>query len=280
MAWGSKKDPVPSRTWWRGAPPVPVTTVPTLPVGGSEAQSWETLGRTQQVGCGQPQRKQVTAAGESTCTPQRGFKSLALGVGSLGCVPSAGTCRLRARGQSLGLQSGIPPLWRDSRSSCVQMGRGTKRRAPCVRPRCVLSTQTVLTRLWNYASSRLSGLGRGEWRRTPKLLRTQAPLQDVSLDSTVPPEAPQSGFLLPTPATQTRSCSAFFYKQLTFFFWQAFAVQRGCWSPAFTSCLPSFLHTGLPGRLTSKSSFLSRLLQPDEQSRWSPPCWPLSPDLP
>ena len=100
-------------------------------------------------------------------TPE-GLQITSSGVGSLGCVPSAGTCRLRARGQSLGLQSGIPPLWRDSRSSCVQMGRGTKRRAPCMRPHFVLSTQTVLTCLWNYASSRLSGVGRGEWRRIPK----------------------------------------------------------------------------------------------------------------
>ena len=49
-------------------------------------------------------------------------------------------------------------------------------------------------------------------------LCTQAPLQDVSLDYKVPPAAPQSSFLLPTPVTQTRSCSAFFYNQVTFFF--------------------------------------------------------------
>lgn len=40
----------------------------------------------------------------------------------------------------------------------------------------------------------------------------------MSLDYTVPPAAPQGGFLLPTPAAQPYSCSAFFYKQLTFFF--------------------------------------------------------------
>lgn len=45
----------------------------------------------------------MTAAGESVSTARRGFKSLALGMGGLGCAPSAVTCRLRAHGQSLGL---------------------------------------------------------------------------------------------------------------------------------------------------------------------------------
>lgn len=113
-------------------------------------------------------------------------------------------------------------------------------------------------------------------------LRTQAPLRDASLDYTVAPAAPLSGFLLPTLATQTWSCSAFLYKQTAdfFFFFASLRCTERLLSPAFTSCLPSFPHTGLPGRLTSNPSFLCRLLQPNEQSRWSPPCWLPSPDLP
>ena len=69
------------------------------------------------------------------------------------------------------------------------------------------------------------------------------------------------------------SCSAFFYKQLTFFFFCKPLLYREA-----AGLLP--LHPVSPASCTSNSSFLCRLLRPNEPSRWSPPCWPPSPDLP
>lgn len=66
-------------------------------------------------------------------------------------------------------------------------------------------------------------------------LRTQAPLRDASLDYIVAPAAPLSGFLLPTPTTQTRSCSAFLYKQTADFFF--FFCKPSLYREAAVSCL-------------------------------------------
>lgn len=82
-------------------------------------------------------------------------------------------------------------------------------------------------------------LGLAESLHTPALLR------DVSLDNTVPPAAPQNGFPLPPAAAQPYSCSAFFYKQLTFFFFASLC----CIERLLVSCL-YILSPQLPALLT------------------------------
>lgn len=106
-AWpgGSKKDPVPSRTWWRRAPsrPRPAAGIPTMPSPlchhrGLPSPELGNL-RENQVGGTGLHRKQAIAAGEPTFPPHRGFGSLALRAGNPGCAPpTTVTCRPPALG--------------------------------------------------------------------------------------------------------------------------------------------------------------------------------------
>lgn len=91
----------------------------------------------------------------------------------------------------------------------------------------------------------------GGWRSFPLRL----PHVDRWPDYRIPPATPQSSFLPPIAATQTRFCSAFFYERFTFSYKPLLYREAANWSPAFASRLPSFLGAGLPGRLTLTTPF-------------------------